>query len=214
MATDPMLIDVSNEDCFSHECFGTTLEPDMVSTPSIPSPSQIVPENQEVEEHKEFDNFRSPTKVIKEWVPTCEEALVPKEGFKESSTSVKCKRKEKVRKRKLTREGCNAMVGFKRILDGKYFMSCLEVAGKDPEMLSLALKGISNVTKQLMELKGGTSESKAQELVSFIGSSAPEQVEILPLKQSNTKGSGKRIKGEKEEAMEQLKRRRLCKSCG
>jgi len=38
-----------------------------------------------------------------------------------------------------------------------------------------------------MELKGGTSASKAQELESFIGSSAPEQVEILPLKQSNTK---------------------------
>ena len=66
------------------------------------------------------------------------------------------------------------------------FMSCLEVAGKDPIILSLALKGISNVRKQL-ELKGGTSESMAQKLESFIGSSALEQVEILPLKQSNTK---------------------------
>ena len=65
-----------------------------------------------------------------------------------------------------------------------------------------------------MELKGGTSASKAQELESFIGSSAPEQVQILPPKQSNTKGGGKRIKGGKEEAMEQQKRRRLYQSCG
>ena len=41
-----------------------------------------------------------------------------------------------------------------------------------------------------MELKGGTSESKIQELESFIGLSAPEQVEIHPSKQSHTKGGG------------------------
>ena len=93
-------------------------------------------------------------------------------------------------------------------------MTRMEVAGRDLEMLSLALRGISNVTKQLMELKGSTSENKVQELESFIGSSAPEHVEILPPKQSNTKGSGKRIKGGKENAMEQQKRKRLCKACG
>jgi len=50
---------------------------------------------------------------------------------------------------------------------------------------------------------------------SFIGSSVPEQIDILPPKQCNTKGSGKRIKGEKEKAMEhQSKRLRFCKACG
>lgn len=54
-----------------------------------------------------------------------------------------------------------------------------------------------------------------QELESFIGSSVPKEVEILPPKQWNTKGSGKRMKGGKEKAMEQQeKRKRLCKSCG
>jgi len=71
----------------------------------------------------------------------------------------------------------------------------MEVAGRDPEMLTLALRGISNVTKHLMELKGSTSESKPQDLESFIGLSVPQQVEILPPKKSNTKGGGKRKGG-------------------
>ena len=40
------------------------------------------------------------------------------------------------------------------------FLTCMKIAGRDPEMLTLTLKGISNVKKQVMELKGGTSESK------------------------------------------------------
>jgi len=44
---------------------------------------------------------------------------------------------------------------------------------------------------------------------------APDQIDILPPKQCNTKGSGKRIKGGKEKVMEQQgKRLRLCKACG
>jgi len=65
------------------------------------------------------------------------------------------------------------------------FLTCMEFARRDPKLLTLTLNGISNVKKQVMELKGGTSESKIQELESFIGSSASEQVEIHPLKQSN-----------------------------
>jgi len=53
------------------------------------------------------------------------------------------------------------------------------------------------------------------ELDSFIGSSAPKQIDILPPKERNTKGSGKRIKCRKEKTMEQQgKRLRLCKACG
>jgi len=59
-----------------------------------------------------------------------------------------------------------------------------------------------------------TSESKIQELVSFIGSSAPKQVEIHPPKQSSTKGGGERIKGGKEEAMEKQNKKRVCHACG
>ena len=36
---------------------------------------------QDVEEPQASDKFKSPTKIIKEWVPTCEEALAPKEGL-------------------------------------------------------------------------------------------------------------------------------------
>jgi len=101
--------------------------------------------------------------------------------------------------------GCSQINHEDKLISDNWieFMTFMEVAGRDSEMLSLALRGISNVTNQLMELKGSTSESKVQELESFIGSSAPEQVEILPPKQSNTKGSGKWIKGGKEKAMEQ-----------
>ncbi|KAJ8428989.1 hypothetical protein Cgig2_027718 [Carnegiea gigantea] len=174
MAPDPMLIDVSNEDCFSHECFGTTLEPDM---------EIIDTTDKEVEERKEFDSFKSPTKLIKEWVPTCEEALVPKEGlifddleqcekfYKTYAHEVRFsvhksagkKDKEGIQKFKWTKmasskpifdvddnvlDGCLQMkVEEKLIFDNwMEFMTCLEVVGKDPEMLSLALKGISNVT--------------------------------------------------------------------
>lgn len=50
---------------------------------------------------------------------------------------------------------------------------------------------------------------------SFIGRNLLKEVEIHPPQISKTKGSGKRIKGGKEVAIEQQgKRTRLCKSCG
>ena len=109
------------------------------------------------------DECKSPTHVIKEWLPFCEEEVKPrqglefmnleecekfyksyahhvgfsvrkssfkkgkegvhkyryfvcsKQGFKRAQTNLKCNRKVK-----LTREGCNAMVGFRRTKDGKY----------------------------------------------------------------------------------------------
>ena len=75
------------------------------------------------------------------------------------------------------------------------------MACRDSEKLSLVSKAIHRVLKQKMkELNRGTSESKMSELESFIGSSAPDQIDILPPKQCNTKGSGKRIKGGKRES--------------
>jgi len=67
----------------------------------------------------------------------------------------------------------------------------------------------------MKELNGSASESKMSELESFTGSSALEQIDILPPKQSNTKERDKQIKGGKDKAMEQQgKRLRLSKACG
>ena len=38
-------------------------------------------DQQEVAEHRESDNFKSPMKLIKEWVPSREEGFLPKEGL-------------------------------------------------------------------------------------------------------------------------------------
>ena len=76
-------------------------------------------------------------------------------------------------------------------------------------------EGIQEISKELKDSSGNTSDGKVSQLEYFIGSTAPEKIEILPPKQSSTKGSGKRIKGGKEQAIEQQqKRKRLCKSCG
>ena len=91
----------------------------------------------------------------------------------------------------------------------------MQITGRDSEKLTLVSKGIYSILKELKESNGGTSESKISKLESFIGSSAPEHIDILPPKKCNTKGSGKRLKGGKEQAMEQQQKRlRLCRGCG
>jgi len=59
--------------------------------------SSLKKTNEEVHKHKYF--------------------VCSKQGFPQSSTNVKSSRKVK-----LTREGCNAMVGFKRVNNGKYVL--------------------------------------------------------------------------------------------
>ncbi|KAJ8420928.1 hypothetical protein Cgig2_017124 [Carnegiea gigantea] len=61
----------------------------------------------------------------------------------------------------------------------------------------------SKCCEELKELDRGTSKSKMSELESFIGSSAPERIDILPPKHCHAKRSGKRLKGGKEKAMKQ-----------
>ena len=58
----------------------------------------------------------------------------------------------------------------------------MQVARRDLEKLTLVSKRIQNVLKEVKELCGSTSECKISELESFIGSSAPEQIDILPPK--------------------------------
>ncbi|KAJ8428936.1 hypothetical protein Cgig2_009807 [Carnegiea gigantea] len=77
------------------------------------------------------------------------------------------------------------------------------MAGRDPEKLTLVSKGIKHVLKKVKDLNGGTRQSKLSELESFIGSSVPDQIDILQPKQRNIEGSGKRIKGRKEKAIKQ-----------
>jgi len=38
-------------------------------------------DQQDVVEYQESENFRSPMKLVKEWVPACEERFLPKEGL-------------------------------------------------------------------------------------------------------------------------------------
>ena len=82
-------------------------------------------------------------------------------------------------------------------------------------MLSLVINGNLNIEKQLTESEGDSNQTKEDDLRTFIGSSIPTEVEIHPPRLSKTKGSGKRIKGGKEKAIEQQqKRTRLCRACG
>lgn len=57
--------------------------------------------------------------------------------------------------------------------------------------------------------------SKSQVIESLIGSRVPSEVTVKVPEQSRNKGSGKRMKGEKEKSMEhQQKKTRQCKACG
>ena len=70
------------------------------------------------------------------------------------------------------------------------------------------------IEKQLIQIKGDSVHGKKEELESFIGSNILDSIEIHPPQYSKTKGSGKRLKGGKEKAMEQQqKKTRLCKAC-
>ena len=114
-------------------------------------------------------------------------------------------------------EGCSQLAHEDKLISNNWleFLDCMQIAERDSKKLTLVGKRIQNVVKELKKLDGGTSESKMSELESFIGSSAPERIYILPPKHCHIKGSGKRLKGGKEKAMEhQQKRKRLCKACG
>ncbi|KAJ8430593.1 hypothetical protein Cgig2_001678 [Carnegiea gigantea] len=152
------------------------------------------------------EKYKSPVQVIKEWLPLWEEELKPKEGLQFSSLE-EC---EKFYKPYAHHVGFSGHKSSCKKSD-----DCMQLVGRNPEKLSLVMKRIQNVVKELKELDGGTSERKISELELFIGSSAPEQIDIPPPKYCHTKGSGKRIKGGKEIAMErQQKRMRLYKACG
>ena len=114
-------------------------------------------------------------------------------------------------------EGRSQMMHKDKLISNNWveFLECMRLAGSDPDKLTLLGKRMQNIVKELKELDGGTSDRKISEFESFIGSSVPERIDILPPNQCHTKGSGKRLKGGKEKSMEQQqKRQRLCKTCG
>lgn len=85
---------------------------------------------------------------------------------------------------------------------------------EDEEALNMVVEACNNLKKKFTTL-GGNVVNKSKDLEAFAGCSIPEEVEIHPPNQSITKGSGKRIKGGKEEAMEQKQKHpRHCTACG
>ncbi|PNY00107.1 protein FAR1-related sequence 5-like [Trifolium pratense] len=95
-----------------------------------------------------------------------------------------------------------------------HFFKCVDKARMDKEKLHFMLNEVVNIEKQLDEFEGGSKQTKDDDIQTFIGSNIPDQVEILPPKMSKTKGSGKRIKGGKEKAIEQQQKRpRHCNTC-
>ena len=78
-------------------------------------------------------------------------------------------------------EGCSRTHEDKLISDTWLeFMDCMEIAGRDPQKLTIALKEIREISKELKYSSGNTSGGKVSQLESFIGSIAPEKIKILP----------------------------------
>jgi len=82
------------------------------------------------------------------------------------------------------------------------FFEVMHYAEANEEDLNMVVAVCKSLKKKLT-ICGEKVVSKSKDLESFVGCDLPREVEIHPPKPSNTKGSGKRIKGGKEEAMEQ-----------
>ncbi|XP_057432975.1 protein FAR1-RELATED SEQUENCE 5-like [Lotus japonicus] len=96
-----------------------------------------------------------------------------------------------------------------------HLFKCVEKAGNSKEKLLFVMNGVIDIEKQLNEFEENPEQDMADDLQTFVGSNIPKEVEILPPRVSKTKGSGRRIKGGKEKAVEQQqKRTRLCRTCG
>ncbi|KAJ1435398.1 Zinc finger, PMZ-type [Sesbania bispinosa] len=96
-----------------------------------------------------------------------------------------------------------------------HLFTCMHKVVQCKENFLLVINGVVNIEKQLTEFKENSIQSKEKEVEPFIGCNLPIDVEIHPPQLSKTKGSGKRIKGGKEKAIEQQqKRTRLCRTCG
>jgi len=94
------------------------------------------------------------------------------------------------------------------------FFEVMHYAEPNEEDLKIVIE-MCNDMKKKMAVSGAKAISKTKDLESFVGCSLPDEIKIHLPNPFNTKGSGKRIKGGKEVAMDQQqKRQRHCSVCG
>lgn len=97
------------------------------------------------------------------------------------------------------------------------FHSYVSLIEDDTEGLKGFLKLLLDQKEILEKDKGGETAaqtSKALIMEGYVGTKLPPKCNILPPKQAKNKGSGKRIKGRIEEAMEENEKpKRLCRNC-
>ncbi|CAA0827186.1 Unknown protein [Striga hermonthica] len=94
---------------------------------------------------------------------------------------------------------------------------CMGLAEKHVDHLVEFSKIIEAHRRKLVEYQESDSSGNDMGHVfeSFVGMSAPSEVSIHPPTQSKNKGSGRRMKTNKEKSIETSnKKRRICKSCG
>ncbi|KAG4909688.1 hypothetical protein JHK87_055804 [Glycine soja] len=99
------------------------------------------------------------------------------------------------------------MVRFKLEKNDWLSHMCMDKAEQHKEKLLLVMNGVVNIEKQLAEYERDSKQTKTDDLETFVGSSIPKEVGILPPQFSKTKGSGKRIKSGKEKVIEQQQKK-------
>ncbi|XP_057248839.1 uncharacterized protein LOC130590788 [Beta vulgaris subsp. vulgaris] len=117
---------------------------------------------------------------------------------------------------------CTRLVDKKKTLNELWseIYSCVSVAEQNEEDLTELVKNLRDLRLEMEAKKSANNtRSKTQDIELLIGSVAPSEITIKPPKISSNKGSGtrsgKRIKGEREKAIEQhQKKKRLCSACG
>jgi len=113
-------------------------------------------------------------------------------------------------------EACSKLESERTLVSKTWsqLLKCMHMVGTNKEKLLLIYNEACSVELKMSTMKSDVESRPLDELEAFIGSNVPKTIEVFPPEPSKTKGSGKRIKGGKEKAMEQQqKRTRLCKSC-
>ncbi|KAK1261614.1 hypothetical protein QJS04_geneDACA011558 [Acorus gramineus] len=98
--------------------------------------------------------------------------------------------------------------GKKNRLIARGFTECLHDAPEE----------VCNVAEEMLDdlqkMKASYSASGSNTLLQSRSTSVPSSINVYPPNVSKTKGSGKRLKGGKEIAMEDMGKRRTCSVCG
>ncbi|XP_056694041.1 uncharacterized protein [Spinacia oleracea] len=129
-------------------------------------------------------------------------------------------------------EACVNFVDCKRMLNELWseIHTCVSLAQGNEEDLTDLVKNLKGLRLNLEAKKSSNnhenngSPSKATDIELLIGATLPTEIVVKPPKISKNKGTGvhvpgtgsdKRLKGDKEKAIEQSqKKKRLCRGCG